>query len=354
MKWLNQLEPDALLNAFQSIPPEGIEILDCELPIVFGMPFGLLTTVEDDVKKKLQRLKLYTLLSKILRIRTAFVGTTVSEYTPILKGIQPEGFVEKIGNKISPTFKLIIIKDLPQQSPLLREEDNNYADMLVKACEARDYIILEGQALAYVPINFDTFDSYLSGLSAGRRRNLRRKLKISGDVSISQVNTGGDYFNEERLDEYYRMYQSVYRQSEIHFDYLTRDFFNLLFRDEESMGMVFEYYRRKDNKLVGWNLCYEYNGNLVDKYIGFKYPDARELNLYFLSWVNNIKYSLERGLSNYIAGWTDPEVKASLGADFTFTRHAVLVRNPLLRKLARKMSGNFENDFNKLNARCLQ
>ncbi|MGJ7583396.1 GNAT family N-acetyltransferase, partial [Variovorax sp. RHLX14] len=78
--------------------------------------------------------------------------------------------------------------------------------------------------------------------------------------------------------------------------------------------------------------------------IGLSYPEARECNLYFVSWVLNLEYAIERGLTHYVAGWTDPEVKAQLGASFTFTRHAVYVRNPLLRWLARCFVSRFERD----------
>ena len=40
----------------------------------------------------------------------------------------------------------------------------------------------------------------------------------------------------------------------------------------------------------------------------------------------------------------DPEVKAQLGARFTMTRHAVFIRNPLLRALGRRFAGHFESD----------
>jgi hypothetical protein len=45
-----------------------------------------------------------------------------------------------------------------------------------------------------------------------------------------------------------------------------------------------------------------------------------------------------------VAGWTDPEIKAYLGARFTFTRHAIAVRSPLLRLLLRRLAPLFEND----------
>ncbi|MCV4698680.1 GNAT family N-acetyltransferase, partial [Escherichia coli] len=76
---------------------------------------------------------------------------------------------------------------------------------------------------------------------------------------------------------YYALYEAVYAQSELHFDHLTRDFFATVLRDAVAGGIVLEY--RLDGELVGWNLCFEHDGRLVDKYIGLRYPQARDCNL---------------------------------------------------------------------------
>ena len=70
----------------------------------------------------------------------------------------------------------------------------------------------------------------------------------------------------------------------------------------------------------------------------------RHVSLYFRSWIENVRYALEQGLTHYVVGWTDPQVKRDLGASFTFTRHAVYVRNRLLRALLRRVAGSFESD----------
>lgn len=352
MAWLNLLEPISLFKAFGSNPPEGFDLLEGSCAPTFSAPFNLLTTVEDGVKAKLQRLPFYARWSRFLSIKTAFVGTTVSEYVPVPNNVPPEILVENLSQGIARRFSLSIIKDIPQHSPLLQAEDNAYADALIDACIAQNYIIVEGQALAYVPLDFDSIEAYLARLSSARRKNLRRKLKYRDDMVVIRVPAGDNYYHsEESVDEYYALYDAVYTQSEIHFDRLTRSFLCTLLRDSESGGVIFEYRRQHDNLLIGWNLCYECNGNLVDKYIGLRYPHARDANLYFLSWIVNLEYALKRGSRYYIAGWTDPEVKASLGAQFTFTRHAVYIRNPLLRTLAHRFSEKFEGDRSKLKAK---
>ncbi len=157
------------------------------------------------------------------------------------------------------------------------------------------------------------------------------------------MRTGDVRFRDEAtLAAYYALFDNVYAQSEVHFDRLSLDFFRLLLQDAGSGGVVFVY--RHAGRLIGWNLCYEHDGKLIDKYIGFAYPEAREHNLYFVSWMHNLGYACEHGLTHYVAGWTDPEVKSFLGASMTFTRHAVYARNPLLRVLLRKLGGHFESD----------
>ncbi|MCZ2497334.1 GNAT family N-acetyltransferase [Xylophilus sp. Kf1] len=341
---LHALEPEQLLRQFAAHPPAGFEVGEVAGAPLFVAPFDLLTTADDTLKRRAAALPGFARWSRWLRIRTAFVGTTVSEYAPLPRGTAPERLADALCAGPARAYRLTIVKDLPQRSPLLSAADNRAADALATALAARGFVTVEGQALAYVPIDFADADAYLARLSTSRRKNLRRKLRSRADLRVERVPTGDAFDDDRRVDACYALYEGVFAQSEIHFDRLGRDFFAALLRDASSGGIVFEYRRVADGLLLGWNLCFECGGKLVDKYIGLRYPEAREANLYFVSWMVNLEYAVERGLSHYIAGWTDPGVKAQLGASFTFTRHLVHVRNPLLRALARRFSAHFESD----------
>lgn len=341
---LNALEPAQLLRQFLATPPLGFEVGEVAGATFFVAPFDLLTTADDELKKRAAALPGFAWWSRLLRIRTAFVGSTVTEYAPMPPHLAPSLLADALRSGPGRRHKLTIVKDLPQQSPLLPDAENTAADALVAALSASGFVTVEGQALAYVPIDFANGEAYLARLSASRRKNLKRKLRSRAELTIDRLPTGAAFADDARVDAYYALYEGVFAQSEIHFDKLGRDFFAALLRDGGNGGIVFEYRRASDDVLLGWNLCFEYGGKLVDKYIGLAYPAAREVNLYFVSWMVNLEYALERGLSHYIAGWTDPEVKAQLGAKFTFTRHLVYVRNPMLRALARRFSGHFESD----------
>ncbi|KRP63446.1 ATP synthase subunit alpha [Pseudomonas trivialis] len=338
------MEAPSLIAGFLRHPPVGFDarVSHQGLPYFFT-PFDLLTTADDAFVERVRGWPGYGLWHAWLRIDSCFVGTTVSEYAPFPQGVSPQDLAQWLQHECAPQRALTIVKDVPCNSPLLSEADNHYAQALINECTRRGFISLEGQALAYVPINFSGVDDYLARLSHSRRRNIRRKLRSREALHIEVLQTGDARFNDDAwLARLYGLYRAVYDQSEIHFDLLTPAFFTELLRDAHSQGRVFCYWHC--DELVGYNLCYVQDGKLLDKYIGLNYPLALDFNLYVVSWFVNLEYAIAQGLDFYVAGWTDPEVKASLGASFTFTRHLVWVRNPLLRKLGNRWRHHFESD----------
>jgi hypothetical protein len=353
--YLNSLEPPQLYDAFMANPPVGfvarrIDAGDGSLP-VFLTQFDLLTTLDADVKKRVGKIPLVNSIARtLLRPRAIFCGTTVSEYAVYHATHDPDVFARSLLAEMkSSGAKLAIFKDLPKDSPLLSADENAAAERLLAALRANGFTILEGQALAYVAIDFKTRDEYLARFSAKRRYDFRRKLKNPANVQYEEVRTGHAQFNDDKfVGDLYEMYESVFAQSEIHFDKLSRRFFANVFRDADSGGVVFFY--RTAEKLIGWKLCFVRGGNLVDKYIGFIYPDARDANIYFLSWFHCVDFAIRHGLKFYVVGWTDAKVKAYLGAQFTFTQHAVYLRNPLLRFVLNRCRKLFEPDKKLLGA----
>ena len=343
----NLLEPPSLLRHFHAHPPQGFRLLDDEAT-AFAAPLDLLTSADAALRRRVRAWPGYRWWGRLLRWRTAFVGSTVTEYAVLPRPRDEadlDSWPQRWRRALAPGCRLLIVKDLPQQSPLLPPEDNRMAERLATACQRAGFLLLQGQALAYVPIDFADTDSYLRRLSPARRKNLRRKLRSRDSLHVRMRATGDAVFDDETMiDAYHALYRNVHAQSELHFDELQRSFLAAVLRDPSGGGVVFEYRRRMDNALIGWNLCFESRGMLIDKTIGLAYPAAREADLYFVSWFVNLEHALARGCSHYVAGWTDPEVKAQLGAHFTFTRHAVYVANPLLRRLLKPLAPWFEGD----------
>lgn len=346
MKYLSQLEPDELVETFLACPPLNFSAWQLSNGVpAFATRFDLLTTADTDFQQKIRHWLFFDWWQRFLHPLTCFIGTTVSEYALFSPQQPAQQLAKEILQSYGKKYPLLIVKDIPQQSSLLNKEANEYANELILTLKQQGLIEVEGQALAWVPIDFQDINEYLGRLSYQRRKNFRRKLKTQTLVEISCLHSGDVCFQDEVvLEQYYQLYLNVYNQSDVHFDLLTRDFFRRLLQDGNNQARIFTYHYQQ--QMVGYNICFVLNNMLVDKYIGFAYPLARELNLYYLSWFYNLEYAREQGLKFYIAGWTDPQVKASLGAQFTFTKHMVYVRNPVLRALLSKLSSRFEQDKN--------
>ena len=342
--YLNLVEPNKYHSLFVAHPPQDF-VADYDengVPF-FKTKFDLLTTLEADTKKKIQKIPFYNRWAKCLRFNTCFVGTCITEYAPIPAGNTAEVLVGNLITEHAKNQTLTIVKDLPLNSPLLDEEDNKFSQQIANECVKRGFIELSGQSLAYVPIDFTDINDYLQRVSHARRKNLRRKLKSANSLTIKTIDLGAEIFADKAvLDEYYSMYLEVFKQSEIHFDLLSFEFFRELLSGKYAEGVVITYHHK--DSLVGYNICLLKKHALVDKYIGFKYPQAREFNLYFVSWFYNLELAKKLNCKVYIAGWTDPEVKADLGADFTFTRHLVWIKNPILRAILSPFKRLFEAD----------
>ncbi|MCL2346438.1 MAG: GNAT family N-acetyltransferase [Desulfobulbus sp.] len=340
---LTRAEPEALLDYFQRHPPEGFAPFVCAT----GMPgfwtdFDLLTTADIETLALIQKIPGQRHMRRWLRWRTCFMGSTVSEFCP-LPDAPAAALVDGMFAVWQRKSALLLVKDIPRNAPFLPAAANRLADQLVDACLAQGFFMVDGQALAWLPIDFADEDEYLSRLSASRRRDIRRKLRSRDQLRVDIIATGDPRFADPAFTaQLYAQYLEVYEQSAIHFDRLPAAYFRAALNDAALAGRVFLYYR--DDALIGHNLCFIHDGMLVDKTIGFHYPAARQCNLYFVSWMENLAFARREGLRGYIAGWTDPAVKAALGARFTPTRHAVYARNPLLRALLRRIAGRFEPD----------
>lgn len=346
----NSLEPKNYIDAFVNYPPENFTINEALLKesgiISFSANFNLLTSLEDKAKNYVEKLSQFSffryLIKKFLTPNTLFVGTSISEYCLLPESDDFSKLVERIltGYKQSNT-PLLIVKDIPRHSALLSTSENEYADRFIELLEAKGLSVLSGQALAYMDIDFDSFDKYLATLSGSRRSDFRRKLKLAAEVKRVEVQTGDAFFSDAIVGQIYQHYINVFERNDIQFDKLSVDFFKQVLQRTDD-GYVYVYYYQ--DRMVGFNLCYIIGDKFVDKYIGTSDPEGKDLSLFYNMKFDNIKLCLEKGLKKYVVGYTSPAAKASLGCKFTYTYHAVYIRNPILRFILKALKPYFEGD----------
>lgn len=336
-----QLEPHGLVEAFLAHPPEGFTPWVSANCAGFIAPYDLRTTLDPRWSSFITGLPLARFIERALRWRVNFVGCTTTEYLTFDASTNAAALVDAVCAESPPAARMIVFKDIARDSPLLDGNENMACAQLCAALSGRGFTLLQGLPLAWADVEVSE-DAYLARLSSGRRRDIRRKLRSREHIRVETVATGDARFDDPAcLDEFHALYEAVHAQSEVHFDRLSPAFFAALLRDGKSGGRVFIY--RRDGLLIGWNLCYAWRGALVDKYIGFSYPQARENNLYCVSWMHALEHARRHGLHRYIAGWTDQRAKRDLGARFTYTWNAVRPKSRILRGLLKIASRHFES-----------
>jgi hypothetical protein len=176
-------------------------------------------------------------------------------------------------------------------------------------------------------------DAYLSALSPAARRDVRRKLK-SGDLVRIERRHGREAL--DLVPEMARLYESQRDRSRLdygQFETLTPAYFRQVLVEQDQSAVVSLYLHQ--GTLLAFNLCYHSDRLFIDKFIGFKSPLSRTLNLYVVSWIANVRYCLQRGIPLLQTGQTAYAMKLHLGAklrpNWVFFRH----RNPILNAALR-------------------
>jgi predicted N-acyltransferase len=180
-----------------------------------------------------------------------------------------------------------------------------------------------GLPTAFLDLRFTDIDDYLSSLSAGTRKDMRRKLKAGAALRVEWRHDidGID-------DQVMRLYRSTMEKSELNFEELTPAYFSGVLRELGDRASCVTYWL--DERMVAFNLVLHDGQRLLDKFLGMDYAVAREYNLYFFTWFENVRYCIAHSLPLYQSGQGLHREKLRLGsrlvANWLWYRH----RNRLL------------------------
>ena len=90
--------------------------------------------------------------------------------------------------------------------------------------------------------------------------------------------------------------------------------------------------------LAGFNLFILERDRVVGRYLGLRYPLAREHNLYFVNWLTMVSFCIEHGYRTLQVGQTSYTLKAKLGCklhrSWIYCKHTGLFRGALFRLLS--------------------
>jgi uncharacterized protein len=161
---------------------------------------------------------------------------------------------------------------------------------------------------ARLAVDFDSVEQYLSGLSRGSRKHLRRKMRVASEVRIQHSRE-----IEPFLERIYTLYQATVARSPMPLGVHNRLYFAEICPRVPGAEYVLYFVQEE---LVAFNLLFIKQQELVDKFFCMEYQLGSKFNLYALSWLENVRSCIERGIPSYYAGQGAEETKAHLGAGF--------------------------------------
>jgi predicted N-acyltransferase len=130
------------------------------------------------------------------------------------------------------------------------------------------------------------------------------------------------------LDELFALFWQTYERATTQFERLNRQFFSEIAAAEVASFIVLR--APASGRAVAFMLCFEFEGRLVNKFIGIDYQRPREWLLYFRLWDAALDHALASGARSIQSGQTGYRPKIDLGHRLVALTNYCAHRNPLL------------------------
>ena len=166
---------------------------------------------------------------------------------------------------------------------------------------------MPGQSTALLDVRYPSLDDYLASLGQSTRRDMRRKLRARDGIRIEWRAEIDDV-----LDRIMSLYRETLAKAEYSLEELTPAYFSGVMRDPRRRALCATYWLGET--LIGFNLVLRNRLCLLDKFFGMDYAAGREHNLYYLSWMENVRFCIEHGLARYQSGQGLEREKLRLGS----------------------------------------
>jgi len=293
----------------------------CAAPC-FIMDYPLDTTIEGPLKKIIMKMR--RSIPRIFTLRTLICGSPASEGRIGIKAADCREIIEALGNEM-----LSIAKKERASLVAFKDFHEEYLDALAPLLDMRFHKVPSYPSVE-LKINFKSFEEYFSALSKATRKDLKRKFRKSDGI----VNIAMEVKNNINglADEIYELYLNTLYKSDVHFEVLSKNFFE---RISENMPAETKYFLwRIDGKLVAFDLCLvSRDGLLIDEYIGMDYDAAYKYHLYYVTFRDIIKWCIENNIRVYESGALNYDPKKRLDLKFIpqyiYVRHRKLFMNNL-------------------------
>ncbi len=264
---------------------------------------------------------------RFLTLRVLMVGCAAGEgHLGTLNSTDPAWIAQALHQTLPAIARaakasLIVLKDF---SPRYREAFSLFS--------RNGFVRVPSMPMTWLRLNFADFDEYLSRLSYGTRKSLRRKFRKTERAANIQLEVVNDV--TPLLDEVYPLYLAVHERSPMKFEKLTKAYLSRLGRMMPERARFFIW--RIDGRVVAFSVCLVHDGTIYDEYLGLDYRVALDLHLYFYTIRDILTWAIKQRLTSYFSSPLNYDPKLHLGCDLApldlYVMHTAPLLNPVFRR----------------------
>lgn len=324
----------------------AIEIKNGDKTIAVAPLFTLTYRLDTPLQGKARAFtdKIAKIFPNLLALKVLGVGSPLAErchlgFAPDLNDVERNAAINALLNSLNNHAKtsgigLIALKDLDCATQAITN----------RILKEHNYTATNSLPIAVLDMP-ETYEAYLSKLSPNNRSSFKRKIRAAKNL-IFECRTSIDGIEVEIA--------ALYEETREHsgYDYgdletLPKGYFEAVMQAANGKALMMLYWLKNEmnpenkGELIGFNLLFLHEGTqpskrkVIDKFIGRKQSQARENNLYFVGWMDNLRYAQTHGYKMLQTGQTAYGEKLRLGSrlepSFIYFCH----RNWLLNKILR-------------------
>jgi len=296
---------------------------------------------------------LYRRFPKLVVMPVLGIGSPLTEECPI-------GFDPGLTHMMRTCAFYALIKGVEQHAaaqkiPLIALKDvtDRAAEWMSAPLDGRGFCRVNTLPLTTLNLPFKDEAEYLASLSPSMRSDIRKKLRRAAKVEI-EYRTSIDGIEDE-IGALFQETRANRKADYGDLDDVPESYFREVTRNANGNAMVM--LARVDGELVSFNIALIEKDRVLAKYIGMRYPAAREHNLYFVNWMAMVRFCLERGIQWMQPGQTTYRQKTRLGCklkrSYVYFRHRNPLINPFFRLFGPMMAfDKMEPDLQELGERA--